>query len=102
VCCKYSVNEDKIKYVFSHSNPPFTRSSDLYKCGKQSVDAEARMLDRNSVVNCMVFVIFVDFICTLVDVDAKAVGRELPLWTLVVAETRQLLTFCFEGGSEHL
>lgn len=48
------------------------------------------MLDRNSVVNCMVFVIFLDFICTLVDVDAKAVGRELPLWTLVVAETRQL------------
>ena len=38
-----SVNEDKIKYVFSHSNPHFTRSSDLYKCGKQSVDAEARM-----------------------------------------------------------
>lgn len=48
------------------------------------------MLDRNSVVNCMVFVIFLDFICTLVDVHAKAVGRELPLWTLVVAETRQL------------
>eukprot|EP00435_Cladocopium_sp_Y103_P040675 s961_g11.t1 len=42
----------------------------------------AQMLERNSFVNAMAFLILADFICTLVDVDAKAAGRELPLWTL--------------------
>ena len=63
------------------------------------------MLDSNSVTNGMAFVSLLDFICTLVDVDAKAVGRELPLWTLVVAETRQFFEpLFFLGGwswSEH-
>ena len=55
---------------------------------------EASMLDRDFFVNGMAFIILLDFLSTLVDVDSRARGEMTPALTLFTSETRQVLFFC--------